>query len=410
MATSIDLRAERAKLWERAKEIVDAAETENRNLTAEEDANWAKLNEDMAALDARIQRQEILERTPATEQRGGPLQRPESRDAKPAEQVQAERRAAFTNYLRFGYAGMPAEQRAMLSQATASPEEQRAMGIGSDVAGGYWVPDEPRRAIEMAMLTFSGMREAGTVIQTTSGGDLPAPTVNDTSNTGELVGEHQTVTEQDVSLGQVVLRAYMYSSKEVKVSLELLQDSAYDVEAMLRDIFAQRLGRIQNTHFTSRGGTGPTGIINDAVNGQTAAATGSITSDELIGLEYSVDRAYRVGARFMFHSNTCRDIRKLKDGDGRYIWQPGMQAGQPNTLNGYPYTVNDDMPTMATGVKSVLFGLLSKYLIRDVTGIQVLRLNERHAENRQVAFFAYQRTDGKLIDAGTNPVKCITQA
>ena len=414
MATSIDLRQQRAGVREQMRALHERAESEERTLSAEEQESWDRMDAEIVALDGRIERAERIERTPAEpveppvgaapEQRTGP-----SDDT--AENAEL-RRQAFISYARAGYAGMPAEQRQYLQRASWTPAESRAMGVGSDTGGGYLVPDDYRREIEKAMVMYGGMREAARVLQTASGNDLIIPTVNDTSNTGEIVGEHQAVTTQDVAIGQRVLRAYMYSSKEVLVSLELLEDSAVDVEALLRDLFAERLGRITNTHFTT--GTGadrPTGITIDAVSGVTAAAVNAVTTDELVNLEFSVDRAYRANAKWMFHSNTLRDLKKLVDGEGRFLWQQGgLQSGTPNQLMGYSYVVNDDMPQMLTGNKAILFGQLDKYLIRDVMGIRVLRLNERYAENHQVAFFAFSRHDGKLIDAGSNPVKCITMA
>jgi len=393
------------------KEIADAAEAENRDLSAEEQANWDRADADIRALDARIERQELLERAPASErQRDLPTERPGRNEPADAEERAEQRRQAFRSWVRLGFAGMPDEQRGLMA-AMRAPAEERALGVGSAPAGGYLVPDEYRREIERAMSAFGGMREVATVFQTSNGADLLIPTTNDTSNTGELVGEQQAVTEQDVSVGQKVFRAYMYSSKEVKVSLELLQDSAFDVEGMLRNMFAERIGRITNTHFTTGSGADrPVGIVNDSVLGVTAAAVGAVTADELINQIYTVDRAYRANARWMCASNTLRDLRKLKDGDGRYIWQPGMSVGNPDTLFGYAYTINDDMPAMATGNRAILFGQLNKYLIRDVMGFRVIRLDERYAENGQVAFFAFMRTDGKLLDAGGNPVKHIVMA
>lgn len=414
MATSVELRAKRATVWEQAKAILDAAEAEDRNLTAEEDANWKKANADIAVYDERIERVEQAERTPAV-QAGRSVAGEEARQTAAgtgaAEEAARQRGEAFGAWIRGGILNLEPEQRQAMAAYRVQPGEMRAMGVGVNSAGGYWVPDEMRRQMETALLAYGGMREAGTVMQTATGNDLAIPTDNDTSNVGELVGEHQAVTEQDVAIGQVIYRAYMYSSKEVKVSIELLQDSVFDVEAFLREKFTERIGRITNTHFTT--GTGadrPTGITQDSVLGKTAAATGAVTTDELIDLEFSVDRAYRASARWMLHSNTLRDLRKLKDGDGRYIWQPGMQSGNPNSLNGYGYIVNDDMPTMATGNRAIEFGQLGKYLIRDVSGFRVIRLDERYAENGQVAFFAFFRCDGKLLDAGTNPVKHIVMA
>lgn len=413
MATSVELRHERANLWEQMKALNTSAETEKRDLSAEEREQWDRIEADIAALDGRIERAEKLERAPAApEQAGLPAERPsgETRDA--VEKKVAAYREAFQSWAKFGVIDMPAEQRQVLLEGRRDlTQEVRAMGIGADNLGGYLAPAEFQNQIEKAMSAFGGMREAATIRATDSGVDLPMPVVNDTGNRGRRLGEHATVTTTDVTVGQRVLRAYMYSSDEVLVSLQLMQDSATNIEDLLRDLLAERIGRATNLDFTTGAGAdSPIGIVTDAVSGVTAAAQNAVTADELIDLEYSVDRAYRPRGKWMAHSNTIRDIRKLKDGDGRYLWQPGLQAGQPNVINSYPYIVNDDMPTMATTAKAILFGDLGKYVIRDVRGFTLVRLNERHAENFQVAFIGYSRHDGKLLDAGTNPVKCITMA
>lgn len=416
MATSVELRQQKAALWTRAREMNDAAEAENRGFTAEEQANWNQINADIDALTGRIERQEQIERTAATDARSpAPIEGPE-RAAQPGDTAEraAQRQEAFRSYLRYGYSGVPEEQRAALAELRATAldaTEQRALGINVNTGAGYLCPPEAQRELMVAMLAYGGMREVSTVISTSNGNDLPWPTMNDTSNTGELVGEHQTVSEQDVAIGQRVMRAYKYSSKEVKVSIELLQDSAYDLDGLLRNVFAERIGRITNTHFTTGAGMDrPSGITIDTVVGQTAAATGAVTADELIRHTYTIDRAYRARGRWMFHSLTARDLRSLVDGDGHYLWGMGLQSGEPDTLLNYPVTINDDMPQMATGNRALLFGDLAKYHIRDVMGIRLLRLEERYAEQGQVAFFAFSRHDGMLMDAGTNPVKHLLMA
>ena len=421
MATSVELRSQRAQAREAQKALIDAAEAANRDLTAEEDEQFTRANTDIDSLTARIDRQELMERTPASdpEQRRAPEQENRGGPSVPFWEDETYSKA-YRSWLRTGEVapvlrqGYTTDHGDMYRSAGAGQaREQRALATNAMTAGGYIIaPNDFAAGIERAMLWFGGMRQVAQVISTDNGADLPYPVSDDTTNTGEIVNENTAVTEQDVTFGQRILKAHLYSSKMVRVPVNLVQDSAFDLDAFLSETFGERIGRIQNTHFTT--GTGanqPTGITTQSVLGVTAAGTASITPDELIDLEHSVDVAYRTqGASFMMRDGTVQHVRKLKDGMGNYIWQPGMQAGSPNSINGYPYTVNNDMAALATGVISVLFGQLNRYKIRDVKGFTLLRLVERYADLLQVAFFAYSRADGMLINAGGDPVKHILQA
>lgn len=293
--------------------------------------------------------------------------------------------------------------------------EYRAQSVTTPAAGGYTVPDETMRALEIALLDFGGMRRAATVIRTSSGAALPMPTVNDTANVGVILNENTQVANQDVAFSQLVLDAYKYSSKQVLVSVELLQDSAVPLGEILGRLLGERIGRITNTHFTV--GTGvsmPLGIVPAATVGFTAPTTDSqVTSwkyTSMVPLEHSVDPAYRGNAKWMMSDSALMKTKLLVDSQGRPLWAASISTGAPDTLMGYPVIINNDMAAMAAGAKSVLFGDLSKYMIRDVLGVTLLRLEERYADFHQVAFLAFARMDGDLLDAGTHPVKAFVNA
>jgi HK97 family phage major capsid protein len=315
--------------------------------------------------------------------------------------------------------------------------EQRDMGSGGQGAypgatSGFFIPVGFTNRIEDALKYYGPMLNGGPgmpeIFDTATGQPLPFPTDNDTTISGELIGEGQQVSSVDVSLSQVMLGAYKYSSKLVKVSLELLQDSAFDLESFLVKKFATRTGRILNNHFTVGTGTAqPKGIvvastagyaaIGSASNDGTGASTNTIGSDDLIGLEHSVDPLYRPGAKYMFHDATLRALRQVKDKYGRPLWQPGLAVNAPDIINGYGYAINNDMDQLQTQAtspvvvrKTVLFGQLPKYMIRRVKDMQVLRLEERFADYGQVAFIMFSRFDGTLLDAGTNPVKYLSNS
>ena len=290
-------------------------------------------------------------------------------------------------------------------------DEERAMAGPQNTTsvGGYAIQDAAMREVEIALLAFGGVRQVATILRTDTGGPLPIPTVNDSTNVGSLIGEGVTATKLDVTFGQLVLDAWKYTSKEVLVSVELMQDNSVNLPQLLGRILGERLGRIQNTHFTTGTGTGqPNGVVNAATFTQassSAANTTGISYANLIALYHSVDPAYRTNARWMMNDNSISKIKLLVDSSNRPLWLPGLVDRAPDTLLGSPYVINQDMASMTVTAKSILFGDFSKYWIRDVRDVTLLRLDERFAEFLQVAFLAFMRTDGDLLDAGTHPIK-----
>ena len=422
MATVLQLAEQRNAVWERMKEINDRAQA-GTALSSEDETAWRAADAEVVDLDKRIVMQRRLEDMPlhgpvppatngAGPRAGGPAgeDRTEGDGFQPV-QRSAEYRQAFLKWARFGERGLNADETTRLYGGQIETRDQ-VTNIAT--LGGFLVPEGFVRQIESALLAFGGMRSVATVFPTDSGGDLPWPTSDDTGNEGEILNEGQAATEQNVSFGRIVFKAHVYSSKVIQVSYQLLQDAAFDIEAFLAERMAERIARITNRHFTTGlGSNEPMGLVTQAVSGVTAAATGAVTFDELINLEHSVDPAYRNGARWMFHDNTFRDLKKIKDGEGRYIWVPGgpmANNGGPSTLWGYPYEINQAVPQMATGNKAIAFGLLSKYQIRDVRGFGLLRLDQRSATSLLMDFLGWSRHDGALLDAGTNPVKVITMA
>lgn len=302
---------------------------------------------------------------------------------------------------------------------TAKLGEERAALTGlqsTTTTGGYTVPDEAMQALEVALLAFGGMRQVAKVIRTATGGPLPIPTSNDTGNKGEIIGENTTSNELEMVFGQLVLDAWKYSSKYILASIEFLQDTSINASEFLGSALGNRIARITNDHFTTGTGSQPNGIVTASTSSAiTTAASGTITYDNLVDLEHTIDPAYRVNSRFMLHDSALKIIKKIKvlqysgDPSGIPLWVPGLASGSPDTILGYPYVINQSMATIASGSKSVLFGQLDKYIIRDVRDVTVIRLDELFAVLGQVAFLALSRHDGDLLDAGTHPVKYLIQ-
>lgn len=292
-----------------------------------------------------------------------------------------------------------------------------AAAEGNQAGGGYTVAPLFQRELLVVQKAFGGMRGVARSITTDTGAILPWPTMDDTSNVATIVGENTAgVPGPDLVFGSVSINAWTYRSGYLPVSMELMQDSAFDFDSLIRDSLALRFARGQNAHFTIGTGTGqPQGIVTASTVGKVGAAgqTASVTYDDLVDLQHSIDPAYRAGAAWMMHDSSIKVLRKLKDAEGRPLWADafesiaGMQV--PGTLLGMPVIVNQDMPVMAAGAKSILFGNFSNYLIRDVLGLRILRLNERFAENFQVAFLGFQRCDGRLISA-TQPIRAYQNA
>lgn len=300
------------------------------------------------------------------------------------------------------------------SRAPGSLEdiEKRALSALQGSAGAFSFSSDFVTSIEKALLAFGGIRQFADIIRTSRGNDINWPTIDDTSNTGSASYENEAVTETDITLGLQTWHAYKYSSDMIKVPSELFEDTEIPLESIIGDMLGERLARKTATDFTTGDGNGkPYGVVTRSVLGKTAASSTAVTMDEILDLIDSIDPAYRGMSRFMMHSTIATAIRKLKDGQGQYLWQASLTAGTPDVLAGYSVGYNLDMAsTLATGNKIILFGDYSKYKIRDVNTIRLKRLVERFADNDQEAFLAFSRHDGDLLNAGTNPVKHLALA
>jgi HK97 family phage major capsid protein len=288
---------------------------------------------------------------------------------------------------------------------------QNAMTIGNPDTGGATVGSTLVNSLEKAMLDYSGVLQVAEVLRTDNGEPLAWPTIDDTANTGSRVGEGADAgTASDPVMGRTTWSAFDFTSGLLNVSRNLLTDSIFNLEQVIGEMMGERLGRKQNTDYTTGGGGGnsPAGIVTRSTLGKTAASATAIVWDELIDLEHSVDpsRRSQQGVGYMLNDAILQAVRKLKDGNGQPIWQSGWNAGMPDLLNNRRYWINQAMASsIASGAKTVLFGQLSQYKVRQVGTITLQRLRERRAEFNQDVFIAYMRGDGNLLDAGDHPVK-----
>jgi HK97 family phage major capsid protein len=314
------------------------------------------------------------------------------------ETPEAKYSVAFRDFLQHGISEMSPENRGLLTQNAV---DTRALGVASGGVGGYLVPEDFYNQVVEIMKAYGGMRAAGATILTTSGGnDIPIPKGDDTSNVGEIVGEgSQVSSDADPTFTQMVLKAYDYSSKIVRVGYGLLQDEAVGFEALLANMLATRIGRITNTHFTTGDDTGkPDGVLNSAADSSiTSGKETSIAYADLVSLMHSIDPAYQANGRWMFNDGTLAMLKKMVTATEKIpLWTPGVSLREPDTILGKPYVVNQDMPAHTTGLKAMIFGDFSQYFIRDVRGAAMMRLTERYADYLQVGFMLFSRHDGGL--------------
>ena len=280
---------------------------------------------------------------------------------------------------------------------------RNAMSTTVATEGGYTVPTEIAKMVIERLKAFGGMREVAEVITTETGTGLNFPTSDGTGEEGEIVGENQPVTGQDIAFGTVPLNTFMYSSKKIALPLQLIQDSAIDVIALVITRLATRIARIQNRHYTvGTGTTQPDGMIPKAGIGKIGASgqAVTITYDDLVDLKHSINRAYRSAAKFMMNDLSVSTVSKLKDTTGRPIWVPTVDVGAPDSLLGFAVAINDDMAVMAANAKSIAFGDFSKYMIRDVANTTTMRRfdDSAFALLGQVGFCGWTRSGGNLVE------------
>lgn len=289
---------------------------------------------------------------------------------------------------------------------TATAGFENAASIGTAGAGGYTIAPDVQRELLIAEAAWGGMRAVSRVIITGTGVDLPWPKMDDTSQVATIVGENTAgAAGADLVFTNATMKAWMYRSGYLPVPLELLQDSMFSFDTLIHDAMARRFGLGQNNHFTTGNGTTqPEGVITGSTAGKTGLVgqTTGVISDDFIDLEHSIDPNYRPGARYMMHDSSLKVVKKLKDSTGRQLFSAGLDKGAFDTLNGYPITINQSMAVMAANAKSILFGNFNNYVIRDVMGLRLLRLDERFAENGQVAFLGFQRGDGRTVSAAAS--------
>ena len=387
------LREKRANLWNETKAFLDSHRGEDGMVSAEDNATYEKMEADVVALGKEIER---LERQAAIDREmdqptAAPLvSRPVAPNDKKPGRASDEYRNAFWG---------------MIRNRNLTPGVMNDLQIGTDTEGGYLVPDEFEHTLVQGLEEENVLRSLCTVIQTSSG-DRKIPIVT-AHGTASWVDEEDPIPTSDETFGQISIGAHKVATM-IKVSDELLQDSVFNLESYIAAEFARRIGAAEEEAFITGNGTGkPTGLLH-ATNGAGTGVTTSgnaPTADEIFDLVHSIKSVYRRKAVFLLNDSTLKAIRKLKDGQGQYLWQPGLKEGQPDMLLNYRIATSPFMPEIAAGNKVILFGDFKSYWIADRQGRSFQRLNELYAATGQVGFRATQRVDGRLVLA--EAMKCL---
>ena len=393
MSKILEMRQKRAEVWEKAKAFLDERTGEDGVMSAEDSQQYERMEQEVVDLGHAIDRMERAEQMDREMDQPvcPPLaSRPEKSAVGRSGRASEEYRQAFWNMLR---------NRGELFQV------RNALQIGADSEGGFLCPDEYEHTLVQALTEENQLRSLCTVIRTESG-DRKIPIVA-SHGTASWVEEEGQIPESDDAFGQISIGAHKVATM-IKVSDELLQDSVFDMESYIASEFARRIGAAEEDAFINGNGTAkPTGLLHSVSGAATGVTTAgaAITADEIIDLIHSVKSGYRKKAVFLLNDSTVKALRRLKDGNGQYLWQPGLKEGQPDKLFSYRLVTSAYMPEVASGAKPVLFGDFSSYWIADRQGRSFQRLNELYAATGQIGFRATQRVDGRLVQS--EGLKCL---
>jgi len=397
---NIELRGQRAELIKGATAIVDAAQKEGRSLNAEEKSKFDAMEADARSIKDQI---DIIERT--AEMKKELAANAEVREAAP----KATRKGAFEKYLRNGMGALNSNERSMMAELRGTSTQI----AGTDSLGGFLVPQDFSNELDMATLFTGEVERLAKKLNTAGGALLDYPTINDTATDAGLISEAAAVTVQDMTFANAQLSAYNYAS-QVRVSMQLLQDNAFDLNAFLAEAMGERIARATNAAFTTgTGSSQPQGIITGATLGNTAASATAIVADDILDLIHSIDPSYRNKPSFglMANDSVIAAIRALGLGSANDfpIFIPSMTAGEPDKLFGFNLYYNNDMESaITTGKKTLLAADFSKFVVRSAGGVQMVRLNERYMDELEVGFVSFARKDSKVLDS--RAVKYLAQA
>ncbi|MCR6703147.1 MAG: phage major capsid protein [Cellulomonas sp.] len=393
---------QRANAWSQVQDIQARREAAGYQPTDEDGETYTRALDEVERLGAQIEEEERADRLDAVMNRpSGDVRSttPVADGGNPAD-AQEQYARAFDSFARRGMIDISPEERALMQRGLVADEEIRAQATTSGAAGGYTVPTEFWNRLVETLKAYGGLLGVSQVLNTSTGAEILWPTSDGTAVKGAIVGENTQHTEQDETFGQASIKAHLYSSKIIRVSYQLLQDSGLDLNTWLPRRCGERIGRAVADHLAVGTGTGqPKGLITGLTLSHETATASKVGYDDLVELEHKVDPAYRGRGRYVLADTALRELRKLKDTTGRPLWVPTVAGGVPSTINGREYTIDNSFPTFADEAAPIVFGdIEAAYLVRVVNGAQVLRLTERYADYLQVGFLGFQRLDATVQD------------
>jgi HK97 family phage major capsid protein len=419
--SNTELHDKRGRLVTQAREALEEIKgNTDEARSVELESRHDKIMAEFDKTEALIEREAKVAAAEARAEEVRAARRPIERDitaAAASQDAAPDYRDAFYAMIRAGgsVSELSSEHRAVLRQGLVQEGEFRAQNVGTTTAGGFTVPVTLANFIVKSMAAWGPMYDENicTTINTASGEQINIPTVNDVSVAVVKHTEGTALTDDggsDVTFGQKALNAFVFDTEFIRWSMELSQDSIFNMEQLLGELLGERLGRRANVELTTGDGDGdPNGIVTASTLGKTAASATAITTDELLDLQHSVNPAYRQSpkSRFMFNDSTLGAIRKLKQGDGQYIWQMGdIRQNAPGTLLGSAYSINQAMANIATTNRSIVYGDFGKYYVRKVGAPVIGVMRERFWPDLGIAGLI--RLDGELGD--TAAVKHLIQA
>lgn len=379
----LELREKRAKAWDKAKNFLDSCRDEKGMISQEDSDRYDKLEQEVVDLGKeidRLERQERIERELSQATTSAIVSQPRT-DAGGDE----KKGTASTVYNQSFWKNV--RQKNFF-------DVNNTLNIGNDGQGGYLVPDEYENRLIKALEEENFFRRLATIIKT-SNGERKIPVVTG-HGTAAWMDENGTYPESEETFGQVTLGAYKVGTA-IKISEELIHDTVFDLESYMAEEFARRIGSKEEEAFLIGDGSGkPTGFFTTVTEGVTSSGA-NITFDDVMDLYHSLKSPYRKNAVWILNDSTVKALRKLKDNNGNYIWQPSVQAGVPDMILNRPYYTSSYVPEIASGNKVLAFGDFSHYWISDRQGRSFKRLNELYATSGQVGFLGSQRVDGKLV-------------
>lgn len=425
MAKSHELKKKAEALYRNIKDLYS-----KENLTAEDNQKFDEWNKEFDSLMAQAKKFEDFEKKEIEEA----AERTEvEKNLKPGDMTPEKQREVLNIALKEYYlkGSISPEARGLFERAKAEKDDKdfitkeyeklgmtrAAQQSTTDGSGGYTIPQGFQAELEKAMLAYGGMQEVSRIWRTTSGNTVDWPKINDTANRAYLIGEAVNAETSAVKLTDAnqQFEAYKITSGMLRLSSEIVEDSAFDMVSIVNEFLAERMGRGINYYATiGDGSSKPKGITVAAAHGNNTVNDTVLEASDFLALEHEVDPAYRGNARWMFHDTTLKEIKRISVTATTVnpLWLPSFRDGAPATILGYQYTINQDMATFTynsgsanDNAKLVLFGDFKKFIIRYVNRMRMVRLVERFGDTDEIALCAFWRFDSDLLDAGTHPVK-----